>query len=85
MRVQVDKLGGLRVWSWNPEKIAWARAQGSKGEYERSEDVNSVYFKNLLRDLADHKGSLIRDGLFYWTFKNGSVVGWKKRVRTSKR
>jgi hypothetical protein len=79
MRMQIEKLEGSKVWTWNPDKIAWAKAQGSKGEYERSEDVNSVDFKNLLKDLALHKGSLTRDSWFYWTFKNGSVVGRKMR------
>jgi hypothetical protein len=79
MRAQIEKLEGVRLWNWNPDKIAWTKAQGEKGEYERSEDINSLDFKNLLKDLAEHKGSLIRDSWFYWTFKNGSVVGKKKR------
>jgi len=81
MRMQIEKLLGSRVWTWNPDKIVWSKAEGSKGEYERSEDVNSLDFKNLLKDLADHKGSLIRDGLFYWTFKNGSTIGRKRKIK----
>jgi hypothetical protein len=80
MKAQIEKLEGQRIWSWNPDKIAWSKAQGSKGEYERSEDVNSLDFKNLLKDLADHRGSLTRDPWFYWTFKNGSVIGRKKKA-----
>jgi hypothetical protein len=80
MRSQIQKLEESRLWTWEPSKIAWSKAQGSKGEYERSEDVNSINFKNLLIDLAEHKGSLIREGWFYWTFKNGSVVGRKRKV-----
>ena len=68
-----------RAWSWDPSKIAWTKAEGFKGEYERSEDVNSLDFKALLKDLAEHKGTLTRDGLFYWAFQNGSTVGRKKR------
>ena len=70
-----------RKWSWNPDKIQWSKAQGSKGEYERSEDVDSNDFKSLLKDLAEHKGSLIRDAVFYWSFKNGAIVGRKRKVK----
>jgi hypothetical protein len=31
----------------------------------------------MLKDLAEHKGKLTRDGLFYWTFQNGTTVGRK--------
>ena len=70
-----------RKWSWNPEKIAWSKAQGTKGEYERSEDVDSLDFKSLLKDLAEHKGSLIRDSWFYWSFPKSAVVGRKRKVK----
>ena len=81
LRSQIEKLHGSRIWSWNPGKIQWSKAQGERGEYERSEDVNSLDFKALLKDLAEHKGSLTHDGWFYWTFKNGSTVGRKKKVK----
>jgi len=64
---------------WNASKIKWFEAEGFKGKYQRSEDVNSVDFKNLLKDLAEHNGNLTREGWFYWVFKNGSTVGRKKR------
>ena len=79
LRAQIDKLCGSK-WKWNPDKIKWEKAEGWKGDYERSEDVNSLDFKELLKDLAQHKGRLTRDGWFYWTFKNGSTVGRKKRA-----
>ena len=65
--------------SWDAEKIKWTTAQGTKGEYERSEDVDNLEFKKMLKDLAGHKGKLGRDGFFYWTFTNGAVVGRKRR------
>jgi len=70
-------------FSWNPDKIKWEKAQGFKGEFERSEDVNNAEFKALLKDLASHNGKLSRNGFFYWTFKNGSTVGRKKREAKS--
>jgi len=79
MRCQIEKLEGKRLWAWNADKIVWTEAEGGKGKYERSEDVNNSDFKGLLKDLADHKGSLVRDGWFYWSFKNGGVVGRKKK------
>ncbi len=66
--------------TWDPDKIKWTLAQGSKGPYDRSEDVNSLEFKAMLKDLAAHQGKLRRDGLFYWTFKNGAVVGRKRKA-----
>ncbi|MEM2255138.1 MAG: hypothetical protein QXD73_06105 [Candidatus Bathyarchaeia archaeon] len=85
MKQQIAKLVGVAEdkakpkFSWNPDKIKWEKAQGSKGEFERSEDVNNPEFKALLKDLAQHNGKLTRDGWFYWTFKNDSTVGRKKR------
>lgn len=67
------------VEKWNPDKIKWTEAEGSKGPYERSEDVNSLEFKAMLKDLASHSGKIQRNGYFYWTFQNGSTVGRKKR------
>jgi hypothetical protein len=64
---------------WDSSRIKWEQAEGTSGPYERSDDVNNLDFKNLLKDLATHKGKLIRDGVFYWAFKNGATVGRKKR------
>jgi len=66
-------------WSWDPTKIKWEQAEGNRGTYERSEDVNSLDFKVLLKDLAAHQGRLFRGTYFYWTFQNGTTVGRKKR------
>ncbi|MBT0161007.1 hypothetical protein G4O51_13605, partial [Candidatus Bathyarchaeota archaeon A05DMB-2] len=73
------ELLGAQSPVWNPERIKWEQAQGSKGPFKRSEDVNSPDFKALLKDLAAHQGSLTREGWFYWVFKNGVTVGRKKR------
>ena len=73
------KVGKDPEQSWNPAAIKWEQAQGTSGPYERSEDVNSLDFKALLKDLAAHQGKLTRDSYFYWTFQNGATVGRKKQ------
>jgi hypothetical protein len=60
-------------------KISWVEAQGTKGKYEKSEDINNLEFKKLVKTLADHKGKLTIDNYFVWLFENGSTVGRKKR------
>jgi len=67
------------VEEWDPCKIMWEEAEGSSGSYERSEDANNPEFKAMLKDLAVHGGKMMREGYFYWLFKNGSTVGRKKR------
>ena len=65
--------------AWNPDKIVWSEAEGTHGKYERSEDVNSIDFKNLMKDLSEHQGKLSRNGFFYWSFSESAIVGRKKR------
>jgi hypothetical protein len=79
MKQQIVKLVGVAKFQWNPDKIKWEKAEGQKGEFERSEDVNNPEFKAMLKDLAQHNGRLSREGFFYWVYKNGSTVGRKKR------
>lgn len=67
--------------TWDPAKIKWELREGSKGVYERSEDVNNLEFKKMLQDLGAHKGKLFRGGWFYWLFIDGSVVGRKQRLK----
>jgi len=84
MKMQIVKLVGAEEkpkFSWDPSKIKWEKAEGQKGEFERSEDFNNPEFKELLKDLAQHAGKLSRDGWFYWTYRNGSTVGRKLRKR----
>lgn len=70
-------------YAWNPDKIKWEQVEGPKGPYEKSEDVNNLDFKAMLKDLADHKGKLQRNPYFYWTFENGTTVGRKKVVKSA--
>ena len=81
LKAEIERLVKGEKWTWNPDNIQWEKASGASGEYERSEDVNNLEFKALLKDLAAHNGKLSRDGWFYWTFKNGSTVGRKKKSK----
>lgn len=88
LRVQIEKLIGeskdknpKRHWSWMPEEISWTEAEGPKGKYQRSEDVNNLDHKALLKDLTEHKGFLFREGWSYWTFKNGWTIGRKRKEK----
>ena len=64
--------------TWDPEKIKWTQEEGFKGKYEKSEDVNNLEFKAMLKDLQEHKGRMTHNGFFYWVFTNGSTVGRKE-------
>jgi hypothetical protein len=64
--------------NYDIEKIAWTDAEGSSGPYQRSEDVNSLDFKTLLKDLQEHGGKFRKNGYFLWVFRNGATIGRKK-------
>lgn len=64
--------------NWNPDKIKWSLAEGAKGPYEKSGDINNLEFKAMLKDLNEHNGKLRCGPWFYWRFENGSTVGRKK-------
>jgi hypothetical protein len=63
--------------SWDPNKVKWTQEEGAKGPFEKSEDVDNLDFKNLIKDLNAQKGKLYRDGYFYWLYQSGSTVGRK--------
>jgi hypothetical protein len=65
---------------WDPDKITWTQAEGPSGPYERSEDLNNLEFKAMLKDLAAHDGKMRLGPYFYWTFQNGHTVGRKKKA-----
>ena len=61
------------------EDIRWSPAEGSKGPYERSGDVENPNFSALLNKLKAHGGKLTHSGYFYWKFGASSIIGRKKR------
>lgn len=66
--------------NWNPLKVKWQQAEGSKGPYERSEDADNPHFRGMLKDLETHGGKMTENGYFYWVFQDGTIVGRKKRT-----
>jgi len=57
---------------------------GVAGPYERSEDVNSPDFKELLKDVQVHGGRMTVGDYFVWCFKNSSTVGREASKFTEK-
>lgn len=78
-KAEIARLVG--VTGWNPSNINWVQAEGTKGPYEKSDEVDNPEFKTMLKDLATHNGKMRREGYFYWTFQNGTTCG-RKRVTT---
>lgn len=72
-----EELGGVNGFKWEIKSIKWTKHEGEKGEYERSEDVNNLEFKALLKYLASRGGKLRHDKWFFWIFRNGSTVARK--------
>jgi hypothetical protein len=83
MKQQITKLVGVAEEkpSYDIDKIKWEKAQGAKGEFERSEDVNSQDFKALLKDVQSHGGKMTVGNYFVWAFKNGATLGRKQRKK----
>ena len=79
LRRRCKEFGDKNQCKWNPDDINWVKTQGSRGEYERSEDLADPQFKTMLKDLTGRGGKALRQGYFYWVFKEGSVVGRKKK------
>ena len=89
---QIAELKGVseekaHEWTWNPQKIPWVKAEGSRGAYERypAQDKRpeaTLDYKNLLQALKEHKNFLFRDGYNYWLFQDAITVGRKVKPKT---
>jgi hypothetical protein len=72
--------------NWDPQKIPWLKAEGSRGAYERypAQDKRpeaTPDYKNLLQALKEHsKSFLFRDGFNYWLFQDAVTVGRKHKA-----
>lgn len=76
-----QKLKELGPSKWDPKKIKWTEAEGTKGPYEKADPQATPDFKNMLSDLKSHNGKLMREGYFYWVFRDAATVGRKKKQR----
>jgi hypothetical protein len=76
-----------KQWIWNPKKISWVKADGTRGPYERcpAQDQKpeaTLEYKALLADLKEHrKNFLFRDGFNYWLFPDLVTVGRKPKSK----
>ena len=64
---------------WDPTKVNWSKAQGTKGPYERADPQSSLDFEEMLDDIKQHGGKLTRDGYFMWVFSDACTVGRKRK------
>jgi hypothetical protein len=72
--------------SYNPEKLNWIRTEGQKGPYERypafqQKPQPTADYVNLITDLKNHEGKLVRNGLFYWLWKDETTIGRKPATK----
>lgn len=76
---QLERYSPVDKSSWDPSKIKWEDAVGTKGPYELAEPQATPDFKNMLADLKAHDGKFMRANYFYWVFKDQARVGrtWK--------
>lgn len=74
------------VAEWDPTKIAWQQAEGTKGPYERypasgQKAEATDDYKNMLAAIKQHGGKMMRGNYFYWLFTDAATVGRKKRSK----
>ena len=74
----------VKVDGWDPSKISWTEAEGSKGPYEKAAKQNGLDYQMLVRDLLDHDSTLSRAGYFLWLFDDKETVGRKPKRVTQK-
>ena len=70
------------VFPYDPDKLSWTRAEGQKGPYERypafqQKPTLTFDYVNLVNDLRNHDGTMVRNGLFYWVWDDDQTVGRK--------
>ena len=76
----MGEVHGIEPPSWDPTKIKWVQAEGTKGPYERypaqgQKAESTEDYRNLLAAVKQH--SMVRNGYFYWVFTDGATLGRK--------
>jgi hypothetical protein len=70
--------------AYDPERIAWIQATGPHGPFDKATAEASSQcedFVFLLEDLKAHNGTITKNGLFYWLFKEGPTTIGRKLSR----
>ncbi|MGD0330879.1 MAG: hypothetical protein ABSB40_10680 [Nitrososphaeria archaeon] len=58
----------------------WVQTEGKNGLYEKLEKNDSIEYQNLLKDLENHKGKIVKEGFFYWIFdSDNKTIGRKPK------
>jgi len=70
--------------TWDPSKIKWVQAEGSKGPYERYPEKGQKAeatedYKAMLAHLKAHNGKMMHGDYFFWLFSDATTVGRKLR------
>ena len=63
---------------WDPTRVSWKQADGSRGPYERANDKTNPDFQLLVKELKEKDGKFRKGGYFYWLFDRSDDVGRKK-------
>lgn len=67
----------------NVASIKWLPAEGPRGVYEKSIDLQNPEFQALLAQLTEHHGFMDIGGMYYWSF-SGSSTGIGRKPRQKK-
>ena len=67
------------IHKYDIEKVKWVDAEGPNGKYQRSSDVNSIDFKELLKDLVLHDDKMTIGQYFVWKFEDDAKIGRKPK------
>jgi hypothetical protein len=79
---QTARFDQREVYPYDPENFIWIRTEGQKGPYERypafqQKPTLTADYVNLLNDLRNHEGKMVRNGLFYWLWEDDQTIGRK--------
>ena len=74
-------VGVKKEQAWDPAKIKWTDAQGSKGPYQKATEQEGNDFQALVEDLKQHDGKLRKGSYFFWLFDRAptTTVGRKRK------
>lgn len=74
-----SEIKGNKVSEKKVEGIKWIQTEGKNGLYDKAEPNDSLEYQDLLKEIKDHNGKMIKEGFFYWIFSDGLTIGRKPR------